>query len=274
MFEEVIKLSGKRLGPTSIILAGVHGNEKCGVEALANLLPGLNIEAGDLLIAYGNPLALKNDQRFMDANLNRMFKGDGDLSDSDRASYEYGRAQFLKQYLVQASASLDLHASLNPNSRPFVICESNAREIVSYLPIDLVVSGFDQLEPGGTDYYMNRLGKIGICLECGYVNDPNSVNIAKASILAFLSVRGHLGNSPSSQKQSCLKMSKIYLTKADSFKLNRPFADFEEITAGQIIGLDGSEEVRADNDGFILFANNRDKIGAEAFLSGEKNSPA
>lgn len=274
MFEEVIKLSGKKPGPTSIILVGVHGNEKCGVEALANILPSLNIEAGELFIAYGNPLALQNDQRFMEANLNRMFKNDEDLSDRDRASYEYRRAQFLKLYLDQASASLDIHASLNPNSRPSIISELNSSGIVSYLPVDLVVSGFDKLEPGGTDYYMNRLGKIGICLECGYTNDPNSVKIAEAGIEAFLAVRGHIGNRPSPQKQSCLNVSKIYVTKTNGFTLAKPFADFEEISESQLIGLDGSEEVRADNNGFILFANNRDQIGTEAFLFGEKNSLA
>ena len=39
MFEEITQLTGKEKGPASIILAGVHGDEKCGVEALKKILP-------------------------------------------------------------------------------------------------------------------------------------------------------------------------------------------------------------------------------------------
>ncbi len=38
MFEQIIELNGKEKGPTNMILVGVHGNEKCGVEALEKIL--------------------------------------------------------------------------------------------------------------------------------------------------------------------------------------------------------------------------------------------
>ena len=38
MFEEITKIVGREEGTTSIILVGVHGDEKCGMEALEKIL--------------------------------------------------------------------------------------------------------------------------------------------------------------------------------------------------------------------------------------------
>jgi succinylglutamate desuccinylase len=270
MFEEVIKINGKNGGPTSIILAGVHGNEQCGIEAFKKILPELKIDKGSVFFIYGNPRAIAVKKRFTETNLNRMFKNENSLSAEEKNSYEYQRAQFLKNYLNQADVLLDIHASGNPESYPFAICEKNSKEIVKYLPIETVVSGFDNVEPGGTDYYMNSIGKIGICIECGYLGNPESENVAIQSIDAFLKARGHITNDIPFKKQSEINMYDLYYTKTDKFTLSKPFKDFEQLTKGQIIGTDGETQVLAKNDGIILFACNRSKIGDEAFLFGKK----
>jgi succinylglutamate desuccinylase len=270
MDEEILELKGEENGPTSMILVGVHGNEKCGIEALRELLPSLQITRGSVFIGYGNPSAVEQGVRFVDSNLNRMFKPLELLSEKDRGSYEYKRAQLLKDYLKKSGALLDVHASLTPNSQPFIICEANAKGVAEYLPIDLVVSGFDRIEPGGTDYYMNSIGKVGICVECGYVGDSGSTEIAKESILNFLKACGHLANDKEIRKQLHIEMYDIYKTKSDTFVLSKPFKDFEEISTGQIIGTDGGKEVRAERNSVILFARDRDQAGDEAFLIGKK----
>jgi len=270
MFEEIIQIIGKKEGPTSIILAGVHGNEKCGVEALRKTLSNLKIERGRVFFGYGNPRAIENNQRFTEANLNRMFKEDNLLSENDKKSYEYKRAQFLKNYLDKADALLDIHASSTPNSKPFIVCEVNAKKIVEFLPIDLVVSGFDKLESGGTDYYMNNKGKIGICLECGYKEDPQSTKVAEENIFAFLKTRGHIANNLRFKKQSYVKMYDLYKTETNKFTIEKSFDDFEEIQKGQVIGIDGDQKIKSKKKAIILFARNREKTNEEAFLLGEK----
>jgi len=199
-----------------------------------------------------------------------MFKNPELISEQDKHSYEYGRAQFLKTYLNQAEAMLDVHASFTPNSKRFAICENNAQGIIEYLPIDLIVSGFDEIEPGGTDYYMNSQGKIGICVECGYLGDESSTKIAEESIINFLKARGHITNDLQASKKNHLHMYQLYYNHNNNFTLNRDFADFEDISAGEFIGLDGQEEIKADKDSFILFARNTTKPGEEAFLLGEQ----
>lgn len=272
MFEEIVCLTGQEAGPKSIILAGVHGDETCGIEAFKKTLPDLKIERGQVLFAYGNPRAIEANKRFTEANLNRMFKNDNLLSEVEKTSYEYKRAQVLKSYLEQADALLDIHASFTPNSRPFIICEANAGGIIEYLPVDLIVSGFDEVEPGGTDYYMNSVGKIGICLECGYLGDPQATHIAEEGVFAFLKAQGHISGSVAQKEQSYIRVYKLYMTTNADFTLERSFADFERISEGQIIGTDGTNEVRAERESVILFARNRNKVGEEAFLLGERKN--
>ena len=272
MFEGIIQIIGKDQGSTSMILAGVHGNETCGVEAFKKILPNLEIEKGRVLFCYGNPRAIKTNVRFAEVNLNRMFKKDKLLSANERNSYEYKRAQFIKKYLNKAEALLDIHSSFTPNSRAFIICEANAKGLAKYLPADLVVSGFDQAEPGGTDSYMNSIGKIGICIECGYLGDSQAVEIAEKSIFAFFKARGHITNDIRPHKQSYTRIYYLYMTKTNKFNLVKSFDDFEEISKGQIIGIDGTQKIRAKKAGIILFAINSQKIGDEAFLLGEKKN--
>ena len=270
MYEKVTQITGKEKGLTSIILAGIHGDEKCGLEAFENLLPDLEINSGVCWFGYGNPRAIEANRRYAEANLNRMFADDSSLTQSDKESYEYNRAQFLKDYLDKADALLDIHASSIPKSRAFAICEPNAKDLVNFLPVNLVVSGFDKVEPGGTDYYMNSNGKIGICLECGYLGDTQSINIAKESIFAFLKTRGHIENNAKPQQQSYVRMYRKYFTKTSNFTLSRPFENFEVLEKDQIIGIDGREEIKAPKESMILFAHNCNKSGSEAFLLGEQ----
>lgn len=270
MYEDIIELIGKEEGPTSMILVGIHGNEKCGIDAFNKILPSPVIQRGRLLLAYGNPRAIEQSVRFTDSNLNRLFRPDDMLSAKEKASYEYTRAQFLKKYLDQADTLLDVHASSISHSKRFVICEKNAKEVVKYLPVDIIVSGFDEVEPGGTDYYMNRAGKTGICLECGYIGDSESTQIAEESISAFLKARRHITNDLVPQKQSYVRMYEKYFAKTKSFTLSKPFENFEVVAENQLIGIDGKEEVRTAKQGLILFAHNGNNVGDEVFLLGEE----
>jgi succinylglutamate desuccinylase len=268
--EKIIEISGAENGPQSIILAGTHGDEVCGIKALEKILPSLKIERGRVFFGYGNPRAIERNVRFTEANLNRMFKDDLLLSEKEKRSYEYGRSRFLMEYLDRSEALLDLHASFVPKSDPFIICNDNAWEIIKYFSPDIVVSGLDDIEPGGTDCYMNRNGKIGICVECGYLGDNDSAKQAEDAVFHFLVARGHIkADIKAGPRKSFIKVYILYITKTDSFVLSKKFDDFEEIAKGEMIGMDGKEEIRADRDSIILFARGRKAKGDEAFVLGE-----
>lgn len=265
---EVITVRGKNPGKTSAIFCGVHGNEVCGMQAFESILPNLQIESGEVHFVYANPKAIELNVRKTDFDLNRSFKPD--LTALQKASYEYGRAEELKVILNQCDALLDIHSSLVPLSQKFIICEPNAHAITKYQPIDILVSGFDLIEPGGTDYYMNKIGKIGICVECGTYLDPNGAQIAKESIMAFLAAQGHITKVLVEQKnQRKITVYTIYITQNPGFTLAKQFADFEELPKDTLIGTDGDQQIFADRDCVILFAQNGKDANEEGFLLAE-----
>jgi succinylglutamate desuccinylase len=268
--KDFIKLTGKYAGPTSIILAGVHGDEVCGINAINELLPSLQLNKGSLIIGLGNLLAIKKNVRYIEVNLNRVFKDGKLLSKKEKMSYEYRRSRVIKKYLMQADALLDIHSSHTPNSPAFAICEKNGLNIARYLPVKYITGGFDKVEPGGTDYYMNSNGKIGICVECGYTNDSLSTKNAIQSIIAFLAARKHIKNNNKFQGQSFFNVYYLYKTKTKKFKLQKKFNDFEKVFKNQIIGKDGKQLIKAQKNGVIIFARNSNKIGADGFLLGIK----
>lgn len=262
-----IIIESNQPGPTVVILGGVHGNETCGVQAL-KYLQNVVIEKGTLILIYGNPRAIEQNVRYVEQNLNRMFCNEEKLNSTLKSSYEYRRSREILPYLAVADYSLDLHASFTPNSEPFIICEANAAHVVQYLPQDRVCYGFTTLEPGGTDGYMNEQGKVGVCIECGYLGDSRSTQSAIQSAQLFLRALGMITSSTLTiNKNQCyVEAYELYYTKTDSFKLAKPFQDFERIKAGDIIGYDDAKVVSSKINQMILFARNGLVKGSEAFL--------
>ncbi len=269
--KNIVTIVGKKKGPVSIIMAGNHGNEVCGIEAFKNVIPSLSIEKGTVIFILGNLKAIKRNVRFTEFNLNRAFLPATEYSIEIKKTYEYKRAQKIKEVFNQGDALLDIHSTLNP-SEPFIICEENALEIVSYFPKEFkrIVHGFDDIEPGATDGYMLSKKQIGICVECGQHNDINALKIATTAIFSFLNQRGHISTHKSDfvVNREIIRMNFLYRTKTSSFKLSHQFFNFERITKNTLIGTDGCEEIMAPEDCVIVFAHNRDGKSEEAFLLG------
>lgn len=261
----MITLTSKNPGPTILILGGVHGNERCGVNALEEIKTW-DIQKGKIMLEIGNPEAVKRDIRCTEQNLNRMFLPQQMLSEEAKKSYEYERAQYLKNLMGQADILIDMHASNTPESIPFIIAEESAKNIISDIPMLISCSGFDTFQPGGTDYYMNTLGKIGICIECGYTKDMRSIETALRCVESILIGQGMLLGTVQRSAQQQFKVFFQYYTRTESFRLKNDFADFEFLTADTLIAFDGDDPVYAPQDCSILFARSRDRVGEEGFL--------
>ncbi len=269
--EEVIEKKGIKPGKVSVIMAGTHGDEGCGVEAFKLILPNLEIQKGKVVFIFGNPKAIEQKKRFTEVNLNRLFSRDNKYTKNIKSSYEYKRSLFIKKLLNKADALLDIHSTTHKNA-PFIICEKNANKIINSFPKDFkrVLYNFNTIEPGGTEGYMNDIGKVGICVECGQHNDKKSIKNAFNAIQSFLQAQGHIESKKSIKvARENIKMTSIYHTKTDSFVLKKKFKDFEKIKKGQIVALDGCKVVKASKDGLIVFAHNCNKKGSEGFLVGK-----
>lgn len=268
----VRRIIGNKSGKTAAIIVGTHGNEVAGLRAMKALeRKGIKIDRGVLYIIRGNPRAIAKNVRYVDENLNRSFiKGRRTGS-----GCEFKRAQKLKPILQRCDIVLDIHTTSIKDSRPFIIAEANSEHITKLLPAKIVCRGFDRVEPGGIDYFMNSIGKIGICFESGYLNSPSAKKTTLQSISIFLKAVGMLVGSVKLRKQLMLRVYYLHRTRTDRFKLVRQFRNFEQMHRNQVIGYDGTRAIRAPRRSHIIFAHNRDRIGEEAFLLAEKKgSPA
>lgn len=258
-----LEINTKKPGPRVAIFAGIHGNEICGVEAFKSIIPTLNIDCGSVIFVHGNPRAIEQNVRFTEYNLNRAFKDDSCFSDTEKNTYEYKRAQELKNILTDADILLDIHSSFTVGSEPFIICEKNALPIVSRFSKSFVriAHGFDTVESGGTDGYMNSVGKIGICIECGYHYVPGAVDIARETIMDFLTITGNIVGKkiPDVVQRPVVHVEKMFVTQTNCFEPVKEFSDFETVSKDQVIGYDANIPVRAPDNGFVVLSEREKK---------------
>ncbi|MDX1470342.1 MAG: succinylglutamate desuccinylase/aspartoacylase family protein, partial [Flavobacteriaceae bacterium] len=87
------EVEGKFTGGTTVFIAGLHGNEPAGVKALKTLMAELSKEReifGKVICLAGNIAALKENQRYLDEDLNRIWTKDHlqSLTAGDRTTAE------------------------------------------------------------------------------------------------------------------------------------------------------------------------------------------
>lgn len=252
-------------------MAGVHGNETCGLRAFENILPKLSIQRGSVTFLYGNPRAIAVGRRFVEANLNRVFRDDADLTSAERDSYEYRRSRELMPFLASADALLDIHSSGTPEAIPFAVSEERSLCIAEKLSVPLISSGWDTIQPGGTDYFVNKNDGMGLCIECGFHEDPAAIVRAEQAIFAFLVRMGAIDDALSLPASSQRRVEIFYLYKTQkNFQPRRPFRDFEKVSKGTIIGMDGGIEITAPEDCLVIFVRAREREGEEGFILGRE----
>jgi succinylglutamate desuccinylase len=265
--KSIIKIEGEKSGKTVAIFCGVHGNELAGIMTVDYLIRNLKIEKGVVYLVYANPVAIKENVRFTEKNLNRCF-----LEDSiEGKKYEEKRATELMKILDNCDALLDLHAYNEPlgESIPFAICEKDCLDIVKNFDVDIVLTNIDEVEKGGTDGYMYNKEKIGICVELGAIENPeNFVPLGIKTAYQFLQYFDLVERKYSSdkRKQKILRTSEIYKKKNSKFKFTKDFKTFDLVKKGETICFDGDEKVVSTKDKYILFPRDMYDVGVEAYL--------
>ena len=251
---------------TVTLMAWVHGNEKSWQILLWELLQSLEIISGKVIvIPEANPRAVAKNVRQTEKNMNRAFH-DIPLWNA----YEDMCAQELLPTLRQSDILLDIHNTLNTeNSIPFLISEHT--EWDKYFPVKTVVRGLDTLHPGGSDWYMNCIGKVWLCIESGSIYDPRWTEIARESVMNFLRATGNIAWEPNiSNHQDKYILLDIVKAKSTNVSFVKNYLDFEQVYAGEIVGYDDGEPIVAPYDGIIVFTYLPKQIGDEVCVFGKR----
>ena len=121
-----------------LVIGGMHGNEKLGIE-LVKLLKSRPIEGVSAVIA--NPVAVKNEVRFMETDLNRSFGA------KNYTSLEEKRALEIEKMTKSYDLVLDFHNTQTSNNNCTFVgedCNKDLYQVVSYLGLsECIIATYD-----------------------------------------------------------------------------------------------------------------------------------
>ncbi len=245
-------------GPRTCIMAWVHGNEIGAQKLLYYLSEHTTIEYGEVIFVVASPQSIELNVRYVDHNLNRLF------GQARVEWYESTIITDLEPLLDSCDYLLDLHNTIRSQTQPFLITEH--MDYASCFDVGYVVSGLDAMHPWASDGYMDHIGWVWLCLECGHIHDDSLCFVD--SVMQFLATiwHNHIDQSIMYQPQK-LHAQWVYHSLTDSFILAREFADFDLVKDWEVIGYDGGQIVTADGDCYLLFAKSSTMVGWECFVT-------
>ena len=274
------EIIGSNRGPTVIIFAGIHGNEKAGVHASERVLRKVREEnmmfSGNVHIILGNISALNKDVRFNDSDLNRVWtpgkmeriKNNSLIIDSETRE-QISIYEILKSIVRTEPGPfyfLDLHTTSSP-SVPFItISDSlNNRKFSSNFPIPVVL-GIEEYLEGPLLTFINDHGYVSLGFEGGQHDDPDSIAncetfiwkalvhskcIESDQILDFEKYEMRMSNLCCSYQ--FFEISFRYeLKKGENFEMRPGFENFERIRKDQILAFSDNKELKSDQSGRIF----------------------
>jgi predicted deacylase len=213
----------------------------------------------------GNPRAYAGNLRSTEENLNRCFG-----EDLDPDIYEVKVARRIQEILDECDYALDIHQAFG--AEVFTFSEQNSLDFATQLlttEYAITLPENNSLNLGSTDRYMSDRGKIGVCLEAGDMNakiQEDNISRALGEARRFLSLAGNILAPVETRKDKpqIIEIYHLYKTHVD-FKLSPGLEDFQAVPKNALVGTDGEHEIRAPETSILLFSQDQESPGEEAF---------
>lgn len=263
-------------GPHVLINALVHGNEVCGVLALQHLFEaGIRPKRGKLTLGFSNVAAYQAfdptepmASRFVDEDMNRVW--DVATLEGDRTSCELDRARQIRPLIDTVDVLFDVH-SMQHKTAPVIVAGPLEKSIAMSKQL-----GTPEVIVADTGHAAGRrlrdYGGFGdpastrtaVLIECGQHWEATAALVAKDSVYRWLLIHdmieaetaaAQLRPLPSAQR--VVRVETAVTVKTDAFEFAQPFTGLETLAAGDLIGTDGHEEIRAPHDGCVLIMPSR-----------------
>ena len=271
---------GKAEGLTLVVLGAVHGNEKCGTEALHRLKPRLDsgavkLKAGKLIfIPITNPEAYAAGKRFLERNLNRsLYPKPPEVC----KAYEDHLDSQICAVLDQADYLLDIH-SYTVGGPPFMFLsgvDEKEKEFAAALGVTRSFvwgwsaafknSNLPEKDSWGTNEYARSVGARGVTLECGQHADPQNADVAYTAIMRAMLHLGLVGEATVERELAGIALpppgdwqfaKMVTVIKNEPATLAKPFRHFEPVKKDQLLATMGDgRSITAAFDGFTILPN-------------------
>ncbi len=265
----------------------MHGDETGPIEVLAHVLDALAREplalAVDLLVCVGNIDAIAAGKRFIDADLNRMFRP---VRGSLAGAAEAARADTM----IAATAAffdgagpvrwhLDLHTAIRPSVYPTfaivpdLIAEEGKRALIGWLGQAAIGAIIMNPQSAGTySYYSAEFhGAAASTVELGRVG-----TLGQNDLSLFADVHEALdgllrGAAPKAPKiaSHVFKVAQEIMKLSDGFKMafDRSTQNFTALREGDVIATDGDTVYRVKHpEELVVFPNPDVRVGLRAGL--------
>lgn len=268
-------IRGTASGPTLIVVGSIHGNEPAGVAAARRAAPAVEALqdrlAGEVVFLAGNTRALARGERYIDADLNRVWF-DWRI---DRKAPESEDCELVEIYtelvgiLGRARGDvyvIDMHTT-SAGGVPFVTLGDTLRNrsFATHFPVPIILGIEEQLDGTMLEFLSNR-GCITLGFEAGQHVSPTSVDNHEALAWVALVAAGNLkaADVPELPRRrhdleaagGGLRFIEIRYRHAirdgDDFRMLPGFANFEPIRKGQQLATDWRGPVLAVEGGMIL----------------------
>lgn len=222
--------------PEIAVVAGVHGDEPCGVRAVERLLADRPPVDRPVKLIVANERALERQVRYVDEDLNRAFPGDPD------ADTHEGRLAARLVAELEGCLAFSLH-STQSHAEPFAIVDGideRTLDVCTRLPVAALV------ETGA--YAEGRLFSDveTIEAECGLQGSDTAAENADRLTRAFLTATNCLpGDAIARELPTYRLVDRIPKATADTYEVF--VENFTRVEAGDsFAAIDGDEQVASE----------------------------
>lgn len=299
---------GAEAGPLVVAIGGIHGNEPAGVRALERLFdllkeeprlnPGFTFR-GELLALRGNVAALREGKRFIDVDMNRIWRplvaGQQDFPrHEDEELYELLTAveTAVEESPLSEIILLDLHTT-TADGGIFAVTgdDSPSLSLAAEMAVPVIKGLLTGLQ--GTTLHYFRGGHFGerkvraLSFEAGRHDDPQSVDLALAATINLLRALGCVREEDvSTYHDTLLRESsarlplltelayvhRIRRDGTDGFKMLPGFRNFQPVTKDTLLAHDQTGAIYAPGDGYLLMPLYQEQ-GDEGFFLVRNYTP-
>jgi succinylglutamate desuccinylase len=270
-----------------LVSVGVHGDETGPIEVLAYLLDALSHQAGklavNLMVCVGNIAAIRAGKRYIDADLNRMFRSErGALANTAEAARADVMIAATAAFYADAGPQrwhLDLHTAIRPSVYPTfaIVPELIADEARAGLIAWLGQAGIGAVimnpKSVGTYSYHSaeHHGAAGTTIELGRIGTLGQNDLAQFKDAAQAMDDLLRGAAQASTKPAphIFHTARQIIKLSDDFRMafGRDTHNFTALKQGQEIARDGDTIYRVEHpEELVVFPNPDVRIGLRAGL--------
>ncbi|TBU93953.1 succinylglutamate desuccinylase [Phytopseudomonas dryadis] len=284
---EVTPAAARDTGLDLLLSAGIHGNETAPIELLDRLLRSIARNELQphvrLLFLFGNPMAMRRGERFVEQDINRLFNGRHELSSGGEAMRACELEHLAATFFGDPGRSrlhYDLHTAIRASKieqfalYPWAEGRQQSRRECARLNAAGIEAVLLQSTPSTTfsAYSYTQLGAEAFTLELGKArpfgeNQPGSLERLEQRLCAIIE-----GCEP--QDEAGLAGLKLFavarevIKHSDAFTLHLPadIENFSELPPGYLLAEDlaSSRWVVEEQGARIIFPNPRVHNGQRA----------